>query len=145
MAILTDWLNKASGAPLICKVDNVPDAPPPAGHYSPAVIHNGTIYVSGQLARVPGAAPDFVPEGMAAQVTQCLTNAETILKAAGADRNHVLRATVYVTGIEGWPEANAAFAAFFGDHKPARSIVPVGKFKSTFLVEIDIVAAAPST
>lgn len=124
---------------------SAPDAPPPAGHYSPAVIHNGTIYVSGQLARVPGAAPDFVPEGMAAQVTQCLTNAETILKAAGSDRRHVVRATLYVSDIAGWGEANTAFAAFFGDHKPARSIIPVSKFKSTYVVEIDIVAAAPST
>lgn len=123
------------------KFVSAPGAPPPAGHYSPAVIHNGTIYVSGQLARVPGAAPDFVPEGMAAQVTQCLTNAETILKAAGSDRRHVVRATLYVSDIAGWAEANTAFAAFFGDHKPARSIIPVSRFRSTYVVEIDIVAA----
>lgn len=113
----------------------------PAGHYSPAVVHNGTIYVSGQLARVPGKPADFVPEGIAAQTTQCLLNAENILKAAGSDRQHILRATLYISDIADWGPVNGAFAEFFGEHKPARSIIPVNKFKSGFLIEIDIVAA----
>ncbi|MBL8523094.1 MAG: RidA family protein [Betaproteobacteria bacterium] len=118
---------------------DVPNGVPPAGHYSPAVIHNGTVYVSGQLARVPGS--DVLPEGIAAQTTQCLLNAENILRAAGSDRNHVIRATLYISDIADWTPVNTAFAEFFGDHKPARSIIPVNKFKSTFLIEIDIVAA----
>ena len=114
---------------------------PPAGHYSPAVIHNGTVYLSGQLARVPGKAADFVPEGIGAQTTQCLMNAEAILRAAGSDRNHVIRATLYIADIADWGSVNGAFIEFFGEHKPARSIIPVNKFKSGFLIEIDIVAA----
>ena len=114
---------------------------PAAGHYSPAVIHNGTVYLSGQLARVPGNAADFVPEGIAAQTTQCLMNAEAILRAAGSDRNHVIRATLYISDIADWGSVNGAFIEFFGEHKPARSIIPVNKFKCGFLIEIDIVAA----
>ena len=114
---------------------------PPAGHYSPAVIHNGTVYLSGQLARGPGKAADFVPEGIAAQTTQCLMNAEAILRAAGSDRNHVIRATLYIADIADWGSVNGAFIEFFGEHKPARSIIPVNKFKSGFLIEIDFVAA----
>jgi len=118
---------------------------PPAGHYSPAVIHNGTVYLSGQLARVPAQlaneAADFVPEGIAAQTTQCLMNADAILRAAGSDRNHVIRATLYISDIADWGSVNGAFIEFFGEHKPARSIIPVNKFKSGFLIEIDIVAA----
>ena len=120
---------------------DIPDGVPPAGHYSPAVIHNGTVYVSGQLARVPGKPADFVPEGIAAQTTQCLMNAEGILLAAGSRRDHVIRATLYISDIADWGPVNAAFIEFFGDHKPARSIIPVNKFKSGFLIEIDIVGA----
>ena len=105
------------------------------------MIHNGTVYVSGQLARVPGKPADYVPEGIAAQTTQCLMNAETILRAAGSDRNHVIRATLYISEIADWGLVNGAFVEFFGEHKPARSIIPVNKFKSGFLIEIDIVAA----
>ena len=121
--------------------DDVPGGVPPAGHYAPAVIYNGTVYVSGQLARVPGEPATFAPDGMAAQTTQCLNNAETILRAAGSRRDLVLRATIYVSDIADWGEVNRAFADFFGEHKPARSIIPVNKFKSGFLIEIDIVAA----
>ena len=121
--------------------EDVSGGVPPAGHYSPAVIHNGTVYVSGQLARVPGKPADFAPDGIAAQTTQCLMNAETILKAAGSNRESVLRTTIYVSDITDWGLVNGAFAEFFGEHKPARSIIPVNKFKSGFLIEIDIVAA----
>ena len=121
--------------------EDVAGGVPPAGHYSPAVIHNGTVYVSGQLARVPGKPADFAPEGIAAQTAQCLRNAETILKAAGSNRESVLRTTIYVSDITDWGAVNGAFAEFFGEHKPARSIIPVNKFKSGFLIEIDIVAA----
>ncbi len=121
--------------------DDVVGGVPPAGHYSPAVIHNGTVYLSGQLARAPGRAADFAPEGIAAQTTQCLMNAEAILRAAGSGRNHVIRATLYISDIADWGSVNGAFIEFFGEHKPARSIIPVNKFKSGFLIEIDIVAA----
>lgn len=121
--------------------DDVPGGVPPAGHYSPAVVYNGTVYVSGQLARVPGQPADFVPDGVAAQTTQCLTNAEVILRAAGSRRDLVIRATLYIADIADWGAVNGAFVEFFGEHKPARSIIPVNKFKSGFLIEIDIVAA----
>jgi len=121
--------------------EDIPNGVPPAGHYSPAVIHNGTVYVSGQLARVPGQPADFVPEGIEAQTAQCLKNAESIFVTAGSRRDHVIRATLYISDIADWGAVNRAFIEFFGEHKPARSIIPVNKFKSGFLIEIDIVAA----
>lgn len=120
---------------------DVPGGIAPAGHYSPAVVHGGTVYVSGQLARMPGMAADAVPEGIEAQTRQCLANAETILLAAGSRRDLVIRATLYIADIADWAPVNRAFADFFGEHRPARSIIPVNKFKSGFLIEIDIVAA----
>lgn len=121
--------------------EDIAGAPPPAGHYSPAVIHNGTVYVSGQLARVPGKPADFVPGDIGVQTTQCLLNAEAILLAAGSRRDLVLRATLYISDISEWGNVNRAYIEFFGAHKPARSIIPVGRFKSGFLIEIDLVAA----
>ncbi len=114
--------------------------PTPAGHYSPAVIHNGVVYVSGQLSRVPGM-PDFKPPTIEAQTRQCLDNAEAILLAAGSRRDLVIKATIYVSGIEHWAAVNTEYAAFFGMHKPARAIVPVGAFRNGFLIEIEMIAA----
>ncbi|HEX9390678.1 MAG TPA: RidA family protein [Usitatibacteraceae bacterium] len=113
---------------------------PPAGHYSSAVVHNGLVYVSGQLPRVPGK-PDLFLDTIEAQTRQALANAEAILLAAGSRRDRVLKATLYVSDIALWAQVNAEYAAFFGDHRPARAIVPVGKFRNGFLIEIEMVAA----
>ena len=119
-----------------------PSLSAPAGHYSPAVMHNGVVYVSGQLPRVPGK-PDFTPPTIAAQTRQCLENAEAIFLAAGSRRDLVIKLTIYLSGIEHWQAVNAEVALFFGDHKPARSIIPVGAFRNGFLIEIDMIAALP--
>ena len=116
-------------------------APPPAGHYSAGIVYNGIVYVSGQLARVPGQPADFAPSTIEEQTRQALANAEAVLLAAGSRRDLVLRSTIYVSDIALWGAVNVEYAAFFGEHKPARAIVPVGKFKSGFLIEIDMIAA----
>lgn len=121
------------------------DAPPAAGHYSPGVVHNGVVYVSGQLPRVPGKPADFVLPGIEAQTRQALANAEAVLLAAGSRRDLVLRATLFVSDISDWAAVNAEYASFFGEHKPARAIVPVGKFKNGFLIEIDMIAAVAAS
>ena len=117
------------------------NSPPPSGHYSPGVVHNGVVYVSGQLPRVPGKPADFALPTIEEQTRQALANAEAILRAAGSRRDLVLRATLYVSDISLWAAVNGEYANFFGDHKPARAIVPVGKFKNGFLIEIDMIAA----
>jgi 2-iminobutanoate/2-iminopropanoate deaminase len=113
---------------------------PPAGHYSAAVVHAGLVYVSGQLPRVPGQ-PELFLDSIEAQTRQALENAEAILLAAGSRRDQVLKATLYIADIALWPLVNAEYARFFGEHKPARAIVPVGKFRNGFLIEIEMVAA----
>ena len=118
-----------------------PDSPTPAGHYSSAVVHNGVVYVSGQLPRVPGKPADFAPPTIEEQTRQALHNAEAVLLAAGSRRDLVLRSTLYVSDISYWAAVNAEYAAFFGTHKPARAIVPVGHFRNGFLIEIDMIAA----
>ena len=123
------------------KLISSPDSPAPAGHYSSAVVHNGIVYVSGQLPRVPGKPADFTPATIEEQTRQALQNAEAVLRMAGSRRDLVLRSTLYVSDIAFWAPVNAEYAAFFGAHKPARAIVPVGHFRNGFLLEIDMIAA----
>lgn len=115
------------------------NAPEPAGHYSQAVLHNGLIFVSGQLAIDPQTRqPLHLNAGE--QLTKALQNTEQILLAAGSRRDKVLKCTVFVADVALWPEANAAYAAFFGEHRPARSIVPAGSLHHGLLVEVEAVA-----
>ena len=123
------------------KLISSPDSPTPSGHYSSAVVHDGVVYVSGQLPRVPGKPGDFAPATIEEQTRQALQNAEAVLFAAGSRRDLVLRSTLYVSDIAYWAAVNTEYAAFFGAHKPARAIVPVGAFHNGFLIEIDMIAA----
>ena len=112
--------------------------PPPAkGHYSHCVEHNGILYLSGQL---PLLADGTVPEGIEPQTLLTLQKVEKILQAAGSKKEQILRMTVYITDIAYWPEVNAAYADFFGNHKPARCIIPCGKLNYGALIEIDCTA-----
>ena len=116
------------------------DALKPSGHYSQAITHQGLVYVSGQLPfdwqsgeKILGSAGD--------QAAAALTNLGRVVEAAGSAREKVLKCTVYIADIADWDEINAAYASFFGDHKPARAIVPTGPLHFGFKVEIDAIAA----
>jgi len=122
------------------KTPEDPRIPTPAGHYSPIVEHNGLLFISGQLPMDP--ITKEVPEGVEAQTIRALENMENLLHAAGSDRGHVLQVRVYVSDIDLWDTVNRAYAGWFGDHKPARAIVPCGALHFGCLLEIEATAAA---
>lgn len=115
-------------------------APVARGHYSQAIVHGGVVYVAGQLPLVPGD-PDRKLEGLEAQARQVIANVIAILDAAGSGRDHVLRATVYIAGIEHWPAFNKVYEEMMGSHKPARTVVPVRELHYGYLVEMDAIGA----
>lgn len=118
----------------------LPDAPEPKGHYSSAVVHNGLIFVSGQLATNLETGEE-ITSSIEAQTEQCLRNVEAVLKAANSDLNHVLKMTIYVSSEDLWGAVNETYKRILGEHKPTRAIIPVGKFRGAFLIEIEAVAA----
>jgi 2-iminobutanoate/2-iminopropanoate deaminase len=118
------------------------NAPHPAGHYEQARVFNGIVYVSGQLPVDPtGADGDSREPGtIEAQTQQALDNVAAVLRAAGSDINHVLKTTVYVSDINLWSRVNDVYATFFGDHRPARAVVPTRELHYGFQVEIEAIA-----
>ncbi|MBS1808299.1 MAG: RidA family protein [Acidobacteria bacterium] len=116
------------------------DAPTPAGHYSQAIVHNGLIYVAGQLPIDP-VTGEKLTGTIEEQTERTLRNLEAILKAANSDLSRVLKMTVYVSDISQWGAVNVVYARILGDHKPARAIVPVKELHYGFLIEIDAIAA----
>lgn len=117
-----------------------PSIPTPAGHYSPIVEHGGTLYVSGQLPIDPETRS--TPEGIEAQALKALENVEHLLKAVGVDRRALIQVRIYVTDVAFWPIVNEVYAAFMGDHRPARIVVPCGALNHGCLIEIEAVAAS---
>ena len=109
------------------------------GHYSPGVVSNGMLYISGQLSIDPDTRS--IPSGgLETQVQQALVNLDRVLREAGLSRDSVVLCRVYIADIEGWDIVNRVYAEFFGTHKPARAVVPVGRLHFGCLVEIEAVA-----
>jgi 2-iminobutanoate/2-iminopropanoate deaminase len=115
-------------------------APTPLGHYQQGILHGNTLYISGQLGVAKGSsAPELISVG--AQVTYALNNIEAIARCVGAARSDFVKMTIYVTDIAHWDEANSAYASFFGDHKPARSVVPCNELHLGAKIEIEAIVA----
>lgn len=117
------------------------DAPAPAGHYSQGVVHDGTVYVAGQLPLDPSSGAVVGPDDVAQQAERTLRNVEAILRAAGSGLERVCSMTIYITDRALWPEVNAVYARVLGDHRPARAVIPVPELREGCLIEIQAVAA----
>jgi 2-iminobutanoate/2-iminopropanoate deaminase len=115
-------------------------APLPAGHYSQAIYHDNLVYVSGQLPIDPQTGEKRVGS-IEEQTEQALKNLFAIVKAAGSSTDRILKTTVYVSDIGLWDRVNAVYAKMFGDHRPARAVVPTRDLHFGFQIEIEAMAA----
>ena len=122
----------------------LPNVPAPVGHYSPALSHNGLIFVSGQLP-IDSATGEVETGAIEAQTELVLRNVEAILIAAGSDLNHVLQFTIYVSEMKLWDKVNEVYRRILGAHKPARAIVPVKDLHFGTKIEIQAIAAVKKT
>lgn len=114
-------------------------APQPGGHYSQGMQAGGWLFVSGQLPIDPHGTVHNAA-AFADQADLAIANALAIVRAAGKLPAQVVKATLYLVGIDNWGAANAAFARAFGDHRPARAIVPVPELHHGVLIEVELVA-----
>lgn len=110
--------------------------PPARGHYSAAVLCTGTriLEVSGALAEGPDGSP-VGGNDAEEQARQCLSNIDGILRAAGAKKTDIARIGVYLTDMADRAAVARAREEYFGDHKPAATLVAV---KSLVLPEFKV-------
>ena len=111
----------------------------PRGHYSPGMIHNGTLYILGQTSADPATGLPTAG-GFEAEMEMALKKLESVLLAAGCTRENVVMCRVYLPSAALWERANRVYSAFFGDHRPARIVLPVGPLSKGCQVEIEAVA-----
>ena len=109
------------------------------GHYSPGVISNGVLYISGQLP-IDHSTGKIVEGGFEMQVKTALANVEAILKAADLSRDSVVMCRAYIPAVQYWDVFNRVYAEFFAEHKPARVVVPSRDLHNGALVEIEAIA-----
>jgi len=120
------------------KIIHHPDIPPPNGHYSHCIEHNGVLYVSGQLPVEPESRN--IPAGIEAQAKLVFRKIEQILVAAGSSKEKVIQVRIYLSDVAHWETVNALYRDFFREHKPARCVVPTGRLHYGCLIEAEATA-----
>lgn len=114
------------------------DAPAAVGPYSQAVLANGILYASGQIALDPKTGA-LVSGGIEAQAEQCCKNIEAVLKEAGLTTDSVVRTMCFLADIADFAAFNEVYAKHFTG-KPARSCVAVKDLPKGALCEIEVTA-----
>ena len=114
------------------------DAPQAIGPYSQAVVVDGILYSSGQIALTPDGK--LIDGDVAAQTRQVLSNLSAVLNAAGGSLDDVIKTTIFLADMEDFATVNEVYGEFFGEHRPARSTVAVKTLPKEVLVEIDCIA-----
>ena len=122
------------------KIIHTPDAPAAIGTYNQAVQSKGFIYTAGQVGIVPGTGK-IIEGGIKPETFRALQNIDAILKAAGVDKSHIVKLTVFITDLAGFSHVNESFKTFFsGIDFPARSTVEVSGLPLNAKVEIECIA-----
>jgi enamine deaminase RidA (YjgF/YER057c/UK114 family) len=101
---------------------------------SQAVVHNGTVYLAGQVSKNP--------DGVQAQTRDILARIDELLATAGTDKSKLLSATIYITDMKTFAEMNAVWDGWVSEgNTPARATVEAKLAAPQYNVEIMVVAA----
>jgi enamine deaminase RidA (YjgF/YER057c/UK114 family) len=103
---------------------------------SQAVVHNGTVYLAGQVALDHGGT------SVTEQTREILGRIDTLLASVGSDKSKLLSATIWLADIATFAEMNAVWDAWVDPaNTPARATVQAKLAAPQFTVEIAVVAA----
>ncbi len=116
-------------------------APAPIGPYNQAIVYNGMLFASGQIAIDP-ATGELVTANIEDETRQVLENVKAILEAAGTGFDRVLKSSVFVKNMHDFGRINAIYAQYFDEETaPARELVEVANLPKFVNIEISIIAA----
>lgn len=114
------------------------NAPEAIGPYSQAIICNGFLFSSGQIALKPDGS--FVNGDISEQTRQVMSNLEGVLGSVGLKFDDVVKTTIFLTNLENFALVNEIYATYFKSNLPARSTIGVSSLPKGALIEIEVVA-----
>jgi len=115
-------------------------APKAVGAYSQAVKHQGMLYTSGQVGLDPESG-QMVADDVASQAKQVVANLSAVIEAAGGQLNQIIKVTIFLENMDDFSVVNQIYAAWLGEHRPARSTVAVAALPLAAKVEMDCIVA----
>lgn len=114
-------------------------APQPVGAYSQALAKGGLVFTSGQLP-IDAKTGVMITDSIEEEVRQALHNLRSVVEAGGCNFSDTVKVTVFLTDLSLFKDVDRVYGEFFGDHRPARSVVEVKALPKGARVEIEAVA-----
>ncbi|MEP7236876.1 MAG: RidA family protein [Ferruginibacter sp.] len=122
------------------KIINTANAPAPIGPYNQAVLTDNMLFISGQIALIPGTS-DLANADIAAEANQVMKNLSAILAEAGMDLSNVVKTTIFLSDMSLFAEVNEVYGGYFTSDYPARETVAVKGLPKNVNVEISMIAS----
>ena len=122
------------------KIVKTNKAPQPVGPYNQAVIHNTTMYISGQIALDP-ITKELITSNLKNETILVMNNLKAILENENLSFENVVKSTIFLSDMGSFKEVNEIYGSFFkSGNEPARETVEVSKLPLDVNVEISMIA-----
>lgn len=121
------------------KIIKTDKAPAPIGPYNQAIVHDGTAYISGQVALIPETG-EMDNADLMAETHRVMKNMGAVLEAAGSGFSHLIKCSIFILDMDQFKTINEVYGSYFDGHFPARETVEVSKLPAGARVEISAVA-----
>ena len=120
----------------IIQTDKVPA---PIGPYSQAVIANGFLFASGQIAFDPSTG-ELVMDSIQSETKQVMENIKAILEEAKIGFDNIVKTSIFLSDMQLFAQVNEVYGSYFTSNFPARETVAVKTLPRNVNVEISITA-----
>jgi len=117
----------------------IPQAPLPIGPYSPAILKNGTLYISGQVPLNPTTGK-LINDDIKAATQQVMENLEALLNAADMGFDDVVKCSIFMKDLGDFQEMNAIYGTYFKNIPPARETIEIARLPLDAIIEISCIA-----
>lgn len=115
-------------------------APAPIGPYNQAVLAGDTLYISGQVAFVPGT-DNLILDNIEVETEQVMQNLKAILEAADMTFENVVKSTIFIMNMGDFARINSVYGKYFNESTaPARETVQVATLPKNVNIEISMIA-----
>ena len=121
------------------RIINTKNAPAPIGPYSQAVIANGFLFLSGQIAINPESG-EVIQSSIAEETHQVMRNIKAVLLEASYGFEDVVKTTIFLSDMALFAEVNEIYGSFFHNNFPARETLAVKGLPKGVNVEISMTA-----
>ncbi|MCF1191657.1 RidA family protein [Mangrovimonas sp. AS39] len=122
------------------KIIQTPHAPAPIGPYNQAVLTNGMLFTSGQIALHPETG-DLIMGSIEEETKQVMENLKAVLEAAEMSFENVIKSSIFISDMNNFGKINEVYGSYFDEATaPARETVEVAKLPKYVNVEISMIA-----